>query len=309
MAETSASTPADIAAFRAFNRLYTRRIGLLDEHLDASPFSLSEARILYELAHRDRPTAAEIGRVLGIDRGQLSRTLQRFTGLGLLVSAAQGRRQLLSLTDAGRDAFAALDRGTQQAIAGLLGAIPEAARRRLLAATATIGAVLGDSPPDCATVELRPPAPGDLGLIIHRQAILYAQEYGWDWTYEALVANILAGFVETFDPAREQAWIAVAGGAIVGSIFLMHGDDAGTAKLRLLYVEPGARGLGVGRTLVDACIARARAAGYARLDLWTNSVLVAARRLYEAAGFRLIDEAGHHSFGCDLIGQTWRRDL
>lgn len=303
---------ADIAALRSFNRLYTRRLGLLGERLDDSPFSLSEARILYELAHRDGPTAAEIGRALDIDRAQLSRTLKRFEQRGLVrgeASPVHAKHQILTLTDAGRQAFESLNHSTQAVIGALLDELPDADRRRLLDAAGTFACVLEPVPPQHRTFALRAPRIGDLGWVTHRQAMLYAGEYGWDWTYEALAAEILAGFVKTYDPAREQAWIAEADGAVAGSIFLMATADPDVAKLRLLYVEPSARGLGIGRALVDACIERARAIGYRRLELWTNSVLVSARRIYEAAGFTLRDEAPHRSFGHDLVGQTWTLDL
>jgi DNA-binding MarR family transcriptional regulator/GNAT superfamily N-acetyltransferase len=301
---------ADVGSVRAFNRLYTRHIGLLDDHLDDSPFSLPQARVLYELAHRDQPTAAEIARLHGMDRAQLSRILKELEGQGLIESSPcpeHAKRRRLKLTDAGLRSFAALDQATQAAVSGMLGALTDRDRRRFVDAVETISGII--APAQAPVVNLRDPEPGDLGWIIHRQAALYAEEYGWDWTYEALVAKILADFVATFDPAREQAWVAIAGGSIVGSIFLMRGDAPDVAKLRLLYVEKSARGLGVGRKLVDACVARARQAGYAELRLWTNSVLVSARRIYEAAGFVLIDETPHCSFGQDLVGQTWQLRL
>lgn len=172
-----------------------------------------------------------------------------------------------------------------------------------------IRAVLSEGQDAAAAVRLRGLRPGDLGWITHRQAVLYNREYGWDWTYEGLVSGILAGFVAGHDPAREDAWVAERAGVIIGSVFLMKGEDPAIAKLRLLYVEPEARGLGVGRLLVATCIERARALGYRRLTLWTNDVLVAARRIYQAAGFQLVDQAPHHSFGHDLMGQTWTLDL
>ncbi len=302
----------DISDFRAFNRFYTRRVGLLNDHLDASPFSLTEARILYEIANWRDPTAADIARELGIDPGQMSRALKRFEDQGLLRRAANpchGKQQLLELTRTGALAFAELDAATVEAVSSLLDNLPETDRVRLLRAIGAVKDVLGTQRRVGTAFHLRPPQPGDLGLITARQAILYAEEYGWDWTYEALVAKILAGFVETFDPACEYAWVAEMDGSIVGSIFLMRGDEPGVAKLRLLYVEPSARGHGIGKKLVDACINRAREAGYRRLDLWTNSVLVSARRIYEAIGFALIDEAPHQSFGQDLVGQIWSLDL
>ena len=300
----------DIATLRAFNRVYTNRLGLLNPRLDNSPFTLSEARILYELAHRCDPTAAEIARALDLDRAQISRTLKRFSERGLVETRddpEHGRHQLLSLTDAGRAAFAALERNTREAIGALLDSLPPSRRARVLsAAEAITQAFETDSPP---SVSLRGLKPGDLGLIIHRQAVLYAQEYGWNSDYEALVARIVAEFHQSFDPAREAAWIAEMDGRMVGSIFLVRSDKPGIGKLRLLYVEPEARGMGIGKMLVDACVERARAVGYRRLDLWTNSVLVSARRLYQRAGFVLVSEEPHHSFGQDLVGEIWSLEL
>lgn len=295
---------------RAFNRVYTNKLGLLNPHLDGSPFTLSEARILYELAHRSAPTAAEIGRALRLDRGQISRTLKRFSDRGLVEmrdDPAHGRQQLLSLTPAGRAALDALEGKTHQAVGELLAGLPDFRRKRLIAAAETISAIFEAK--EKPTVRLRGLKPGDLGRIVGRQAILYAQEYGWNRDYEALAARIVADFHQSFDPAREDAWIAEIYDQMVGSIFLVKGEQPTVAKLRLLYVEPDARGAGVGKTLVEACIRRARDLGYEQLDLWTNSVLVAARGIYQKAGFELVDEAPHHSFGHDLIGQTWSLTL
>jgi DNA-binding MarR family transcriptional regulator/GNAT superfamily N-acetyltransferase len=301
-----------ITKLRRFNRFYTRQLGLLDERLSHSPFSLTQARVLYELAHRASPTAAEIARDLGLDPAQLSRILRSFRARALVTSApsaAHAKRNLLSLTPEGRKAFHALERATVAEIAALLAPLSEAARRRLVGAAEIIEEALSPAAPTGPDFTLRSPRPGDLGWVVHRQGALYAGEYGWDWTFEGLVAQILGDFVRNFDPAGEQGWLAERHGEIVGSIFLMRGDDEATGKLRLLYVEPGARGLGIGAALVDACVARARAAGYTRLTLWTNDILVAARRLYQAAGFNLIGEEPHRSFGKSLVGQTWALDL
>lgn len=300
----------DIATLRAFNRVYTHRLGLLNSHLDNSPFTLTEARILYEIAHRTEPTAADIMRALELDRGQLSRTLKRFADRGFLetVPAPEGgRRRPISLTALGRKAFAELERNTCAAVGSLLGALPPDQCSGLVAAAKSIIRIFdGGGQVDCKLRDLKP---GDLGWIIHRQAILYAEEYGWNGDYEALAARILADFVESFEPDHDAAWIADIDGRIAGSVFLVRADRPTLGKLRLLYVEPWARGAGVGARLVDACIERARAAGDERLTLWTNSVLTAARRLYERAGFTLVGETRHHSFGKDLVGQTWELDL
>lgn len=300
----------DIAALRAFNRAYTSRLGLLDTHLDRSPFTLSEARILYELATGTNPTGAAIARSLRLDPAQISRTLRRFASRHLTEARhnpADGRHQLQSLTHEGRAAFAALEDGTQTAVRNLLEEMPYVRRRRLISAAETITRVFAeDTPPKPVLRALRA---GDLGMVTARQALLYALEYGWNADYEALVARILADFHASFDPTCEAAWIADLDGEMVGSIFLVAGDEPGVGKLRLLYVEPQARGAGVGKLLVRTCIEKARQVGYNRLDLWTNSVLTAARSIYERAGFRLSAEAPHRAFGHDLIGQTWSLDL
>jgi len=296
----------DVAALRSFNRVYTSRLGLLDAHLDDSPFTLSEARILYELANRTDPTGAEIARALNLDPAQISRTLKRFADRGLVATRdnpSHGRHQLLSLTERGRTAFAALESNTRRAVGALLDGLPPVRRAAMLSAASTITRIFEE---DAAPQpHLRGLKPGDLGLVIARQSILYTEEYGWNGDYEALVARILADFHQSFDPARDAAWIAEMDGRMAGSIFLVHGDEPEVGKLRLLYVERDARGAGVGQMLVAACIDRARAVGYKRLDLWTNNVLSAARRIYERAGFLLVDETPHHSFGKDLVGQTW----
>ena len=307
---TLSESQKDISELRAFNRTYTRRLGLLNTHLDKSPFSLSEARILYEIAHRTIPTAATIMRALDLDRGQLSRMLKRFAERGLIETSQHpegGRSRPIELTKAGREAYSALERNTCGAVGELLDGLRSDQRKDLLASAATITRIFDE--PDLRDVQIRGLQAGDLGWIIHRQAVLYTKEYGWNHEYEALVARILADFIEAFDPAHDGAWIAEMNGRIVGSVFLVHGDRPKLGKLRLLYVEQEARGTGVGARLVNACIERARAVGDDQLTLWTNSVLTAARRLYERAGFKLIDEAPHHSFGADLIGQTWELDL
>jgi len=299
----------DIDALRAFNRAYTNRLGLLDTRLDNSPFTLSEARVLYELAHRTDPTGAELARILRMDPGQISRTIKRFVARGLVAARddpAHGRHQLLSLTEAGRSTYAALEQSTRTAIGALLETLPPVRRDSLRRAAETLTRIFEDSAPPQPL--LRGLQPGDLGLVASRQAVLYARDYGWTAEFEALAARILADFQANFDPSCEDAWIAEIDGQMVGSVFLVRGE-AGAGKLRLLYVEPAARGQGIGDLLVRTCIARARAVGYTRLDLWTNSVLGAARRIYQRAGFVLVEEAPHHSFGHDLIGESWSLDL
>jgi DNA-binding MarR family transcriptional regulator/GNAT superfamily N-acetyltransferase len=300
-----------VAAMRRFNRFYTQKIGVLEEGLLHSPFTLTQSRVLYELAQRERTTAADLGRELGLDAGYLSRILQGFRRQGLIVrraAPADGRQSLLSLTARGRAAFARLDASSRAEIGALLAPLKLADQPRLMAALATVEGLLGARPAAAAPYSLRPHRPGDMGWVVHRHGALYAAEYGFDATFEALVAEIVADFVRRFDPARERCWIAERDGEIVGSVFLVR-KSARTAKLRLLLVEPSARGLGLGRRLVEECVRFARRAGYRKITLWTNSVLHAARAIYEQAGFRLVDSAPHRSFGCDLVGETWELDL
>jgi DNA-binding MarR family transcriptional regulator/GNAT superfamily N-acetyltransferase len=299
---------------RAFNRFYTREIGLLDKHLPASDLSLPEARVLYELANAegDGRTAAGIGRALRMDKAHLSRIVARFRARGLVRSQASpehGRHVLLSLSEAGRRTFAELEAGTRAQMETLLLPLDQDRRERLTAAMRVIRSVLAPDKAGGDEIRLRNLVPGDLGWIIHRQAVLYHEEYGWDWTYEGLISDIIGKFVAEHDPTRDAAWIAEFRGLIIGSVFLIRSEDPAVAKLRLLYVEPAARGRGVGRRLVDACVVRAREIGYRQLTLWTNDVLTSARRIYEAAGFHLASESPHHSFGCDLVGQIWTRPL
>ncbi|WP_454814097.1 bifunctional helix-turn-helix transcriptional regulator/GNAT family N-acetyltransferase [Labrys neptuniae] len=297
---------------RDFNRFYTHKLRLLDRHMPASSFPLPEARVLYELAAGGEQTAADIGRRLDMDKAHLSRIVARLKADGLLESRtdpAHARRDLLSLSPAGRHAFAELEAGTTAQLDTLLSPLGEGERGQLVGAMQEIKKLLDVKEPSPQPVILRKPRPGDLGWVIHRQTQLYHQEYDWDWTYEGLVATILGDFVANFDPAREDAWIAELDGRIVGSIFLMKSDSAPIGKLRLLYVDPSARGHGLGKRLVRACIERARALGYASLTLWTNDILIAARKIYQAEGFQLAAENRHHSFGKDLVGQTWTLDL
>jgi len=299
---------------RSFNRFYTREIGLLNRSLPETDLSLPEARVLYELAQAPEGgrTAADIGRTLTMDKAHLSRIVARFVARGLAmsrVSPNHRKHRLIALTAAGRKAFAAAEAAARAQVNALIEPVDPAGRDRLAAAMRSIREALKDRDAEPREVSLRPLRPGDVGWIIHRQAVLYAQEYGWDWTYEGLASRILGAFVAEFEPMREDGWVAERGGAVVGSIFLMKSDEPAVAKLRLLYVEPSARGAGVGRMLVAACIARARELGYRRLTLWTNDILVAARRIYHATGFQLVSEEPHHSFGHDLVGQTWTLDL
>jgi len=300
-----------ISAVRAFNRFYTRKLGVLGQQLLKSPFSLSEARVLYELAHREDAAAKEIGIELGLDPGYLSRIVQKFDEDGLITRkpvAADRRQYRLGLTAKGRQAFAKLDRSTQDDVAGMLAALPDANRRRLVGAMAQIERLLGASlaPPKPAI--LREPRPGDMGWVVQSQGALYASEYGFDSGFEALVAEIVAKFLTAFDPSRERCWIAELDGAPVGSVFLVrHSDDI--AKLRLLLVDPAGRGQGLGKRLVGECIAFARTRGYRKITLWTQSILTAARKIYQEAGFALVASEPHRSFGQNLIGETWELEL
>ena len=293
---------------RRFNRFYTRQIGVLHEHLLDSPFSLTEVRILYELAHRNDLTSADLCRELGLNAGYLSRVISGFDKQRLIAksrSPTDARATRLQLTDAGQRTLAPLVDASRREVAAMLERLPPTAQQDLVAAMNQIEGLLGEPSPSYL---LRNPQPGDMGWIIHRQAVLYAQEYGWNNEYEALVADILAKFVREFDPARERCWIAEKDGKVIGSVFVVRQDDT-TAKLRLLYVDPCARGLGIGSRLVDECLRFSRQAGYARMVLWTNSILTDARRIYDKAGFQLVEEEAHHSFGKDLVGQVLARDL
>ncbi|MCK1423283.1 MarR family transcriptional regulator [Bradyrhizobium sp. 180] len=306
-----AATDDHIAAVRAFNRFYTRKLGVLDQHLGKSPFSLSEARVLYELAHRDDLAAKEIGNELGLDPGYLSRIIQSFDEKGLITRKplpADRRQYQLSLTAKGRQAFAKLNLSSQNEVAAMLAQVSASDAARLTQAMATIEAVLEQRRSQPAPFMLRSHRVGDMGWVISRQAAAYAADYNWDISYEALVAEICAEFIKNYDAAREHCWIAEVGGEPVGSIFLVKATDE-IAKLRLLQVEKKARGLGVGRALVEQCIQGARERGYSKMTLWTQSILVAARSIYQSAGFKLVKEEKHHSFGADLVGETWELDL
>jgi DNA-binding MarR family transcriptional regulator/N-acetylglutamate synthase-like GNAT family acetyltransferase len=298
---------ARIEAIRRFNRFFTRRIGVLREGLLHTPYSLTEARILFEISHRDDLTASDLSRELGLDPGYLSRILARLGRRGLVEkvrSEADGRQRLLRLTSEGKNAFSLLDARSREEVAEMLSELSEEDQRRLLEAMGTIESVLGRGFKFSEPFFLRQHEPGDMGWVVYRHGALYDREYGWDERFEALVAQIVAEFINSYDPAKERCWIAEMGGERVGCVFVVKASDT-VAKLRLLLVEPRARGLGLGTRLVEECIRFARNRGYERLTLWTNSVLDAARHIYEEQGFELVEEEGHHSFGHYLVGQNW----
>jgi len=300
-----------VEAVRRFSRFYTQQIGVLNEGLLESPFSLSEARVIYELAHRETASATELRNDLCLDAGYLSRILSRFRERGLVhrqPSEADGRQNVIRLTEQGQDAFSMLDARSRNQIEAMLGRLSTPEQNRLVGATRTIEELLGARPAQKVPYLLRPHQPGDMGWVVCRHGVLYAEEYGWDEQFEALVAGIVAEFIQHFVPKRERCWIAERDGENVGSVFLVKKSDT-EAKLRLLLVEPKARGLGIGARLVYECVRFARQAGYGKITLWTNSVLLAARSIYAQVGFRLVFEEPHHSFGHDLIGETWELDL
>ena len=301
-----------IAAVRSFSRFYTRQLGLLQESLVHTRFSLTEARVLYELAHREPTTATALAADLDLDHGYLSRILRRFGEADLLSKKRipnDGRQNLIAITAKGRKAFAPLNKGSHDQVAELLGRLSPSEQQRVVSAMATVENLLqpsaADKPP---LLLLREHRPGDMGWVTSAHGALYAQEYGWDISFEALVGKIAAEFIEKFDSQRERCWIAELDGAPAGSVFVVRKTDA-IAKLRLLIVDPRARGLGLGKRLVDECLRFAKDAGYSSMTLWTQSILTAARGIYQRAGFRLVAEEPHHSFGVDLIGETWERDL
>jgi DNA-binding MarR family transcriptional regulator/GNAT superfamily N-acetyltransferase len=310
---TPAPTLEDrIAAVRRFTRFYTRHIGLLEEELLHSGFSLAEARVLYELAKREPTTATALAADLNLDAGYLSRILRRFGEAKLVTKTpapADARQSLIAITAKGRKAFAPLNKGSRDQVAAMLERLSATEQERLAAAMATVEGLLQ---PDTNTrppmLLLRPHRAGDMGWVTSANAALYAQEYGWDIGYEALVARITAEFIENFDPKKERCWIAEKDGERVGSVFVVKKNDE-IAKLRLLIIDPKARGLGLGKRFVDECLRFARETGYRRMTLWTQSNLLAARGIYAKAGFERVAEEPHHSFGVDLVGETWERDL
>jgi DNA-binding MarR family transcriptional regulator/GNAT superfamily N-acetyltransferase len=306
----SSTVASRVAQIRGFNRFYTNVIGVLRDGLLQTPYSLTEARVLFELAHRGDLEVIELRRDLDIDAGYLSRMLGRLSGAGLLVrerSATDGRRQVIRLTDAGRATFATLDERSAAEVRRLIAPLSEEDQRRVVGAMGTIQGVLSAAPRPAAYL-LRPLIPGDLGWIVQRHGVLYSQEYGWDATFEALVARIVADYVEHHDPRRENAWIAEADGEPVGCVLCARRDDE-TAQLRVLLVEPHARGHGIGARLVDECLRFARRAGYHQIVLWTYDTLSAARRIYQAAGFARTEATAEHSYGHDLTGELWACSL
>lgn len=307
---TPLSQDPSVPALRAFNRFYTRKIGVVDGSA-SSPFSLAEARVLFELAHRSHPTATDIRKELGLDAGYMSRILRNFERKRLVTrvpSKQDARQRFLSLTAAGRKAFAALDQRSNHLAASMLASLSLEQKSRLASAAHAIRSLLGDSPQPKTPYLLRQHEPGDMGWIVYRQTLLYASEYGWDNSYEALASEIVARFIKTYDPKRERCWIAERDGRRVAGVFIARESDE-VAKLRLLHVEAEARGLGIGTRLVEECIRFSRQAGYKKISLWTQSILSAARHIYEKQGFRIVRQESHHSFGKDLTAETWEIDL
>ena len=303
-------TAIQVSTVREFNRFYTRKIGVLDG-MASSPFSLAEARILYELANREQPTATDIRKELELDAGYVSRILRDFEDRKLVKrerSKKDERQRFLSLTSKGKRVFAPLNERSNRDVATMLQALSSTERKQLVDAVQTVRRLLGDKAKTGTPYLLRMHQPGDMGWIVQRQAILYAEEYGWDGTYEALAAEIVAHFIKNFDAKRERAWVAEKDGERVGAVFVAKESDE-IAKLRLLHVEGEARGLGIGKRLVDECVRFARQAGYQKMTLWTQSNLSAARHIYKQAGFQVVHEQKHHSFGKDLTAETWELNL
>lgn len=299
-----------IDAIRRFNRFYTRKIGVLEQHLLESPFTLTEARVLFELAHRDGALAKEIGAELGLDPGYLSRIVQAFTEQGFITRkpVASDRRQYeIALTAKGKAAYGRLERASHDEVGKMIAALPGDGEQRLVEAMAAIEKLLGDGS-HRPEVTLRTHRPGDMGWVVQQHGALYAREYGWDISFEALCAEIAAQFLKEFDPAHERCWIAEIDGRQAGSVFLVKKSDD-VAKIRLLLIDPSARDLGIGKRLVSECIAFARSCGYRKITLWTQSILLAARGIYQDAGFVHVASEPHRSFGHDLVGETWELDL
>lgn len=298
-------------AMRRFSRFYTRRIGVLHEGYNGSEFSLTEARIIYELAHLEVATATDLVKSLDLNPGYLSRILKAFEERGLIrreAAANDARQQLVSLTEVGQQKFAALNARSRNDMLRMLGALTMRQQQRLIVAMSEIETLLSAEPEEGASYILRPHQPGDLGWAVQQHGLLYAEQYGWDETFEALAAEVAAKFIRDFDPKRERAWIAEKDGENVGCVFLVKQSDE-VAKIRMLLVHPKARGLGIGKRLVEECIRFARAKGYKKITLWTNDVLTTARHIYERAGFKLVAEERHKSFGHHMVGETWELEL
>ena len=303
------------SAVRAFNRFYTRKIGILEEGLLKTKFSLAEIRVLYELANREQPTATALAADLGIDPGYLSRILTRFKGLAFISrrpSHLDGRQSLLSLTAKGRAEFDKINARQNREVEDMLAPLSTRQRAELTTAMGTVERLLNPASFAARPNEpfiLREPRVGDMGIVVSRQAVLYAQEYGWDERFEALVAKIAGQFIDEFDPVKERCWIAERAGEVVGAVFIVKSPDPDVAKLRMLFVEPKARGFGIGNRLVEECIRFSRERGYRKITLWTQSILLAARRIYERNGFKLVESKQNRPFGFDMISETWDLDL
>ncbi|WP_342361131.1 helix-turn-helix domain-containing GNAT family N-acetyltransferase [Terrarubrum flagellatum] len=312
MSQAPAANGTDdaVAAVRRFSRFYTRTLGVLGGDLYDSDLSLTEARVLYELAMAQTPrTAIEVGRDLGVDAGYMSRILRGFAARGLIArkpSTTDGRARILTLTKKGRAAFARVDRISAEEVGHVLAPLTSGERRQVITAMSAIERALGGD--SVSPITLRAHRPGDMGWVVAKHGELYAREYGWDLSFEALVAEIAAGFIRNFDPDFERCWIAEMDGEPVGSVFIVKASDE-VAKLRLLIIDPRARGRGLGKKLVDECIRFSRERGYRKIMLWTNDVLTAARAIYVKAGFTLTESEKHHSFGKELVGETWELEF
>lgn len=301
-----------VQAVRRFNRFYTRKIGVLEEGLLKSPYSLTEVRVLYELANRKQTTASDLVSELALDPGYLSRILGKFEKQGLVgkkASKEDGRQTLLDVTATGKKAFAALDSASSAEVRGMLANLSPSQQTSLMKAMSTIEGLLAAPEPARTPYLLRTHQPGDMGWVVHRHGVLYSQEYGYDERFEALVAEIVAEFIQNYDARRERCWMADRDGEIVGSVFVVK-KSGSVAKLRLLLVEPSARGLGIGKRLVSECVGFARQVGYKKMMLWTQSELTAARKIYQEAGFQLVKQEAHQSWGRDnLVSETWEMKL
>ncbi|MCY0108912.1 bifunctional helix-turn-helix transcriptional regulator/GNAT family N-acetyltransferase [Pseudomonas monsensis] len=307
MSSTDLFQHADIV--RSFNRFYTQQIGVLQEHLLQSEYSLTELRILYELASRGDLTSADLRQMLSLDAGYMSRLISGFEKKGLIQkvpSPTDARAALLHLTELGREILVPLEQASREQVVAMLERLTEPQQQQLLGAMTLIQTLLQNHPD--STYVLRDPQPGDMGTVMQQQAALYSREYGWNSEFEALVAEVIAKYLRDFDPACERCWIAEKDGKVIGSVFVVRQDET-TAKLRMLYVDASARGLGIGRRLVDECLRFARQIGYTRMTLWTTSNLTAARQIYQKAGFELVEEEAINRFGKALVSQTWARDL